>query len=644
MTPSGRWGGRALPWTTATPSLLLAQLVLVAGIALRFLYLDADPHYYEWWGYITDEGRWVTHARELALFGRVLSTDWTMHLLLAPIFQASSYAAFELFGVNIFAARFLTAVCGSGILLAAWFLLRRVVTPPALLLAMVVLAFDWDLLVLSRLAIPEVPVMLVHLLVFALLTSDRMQRGNLLLAGLVEGVAIGIKATALPVAAVWVLVIAARRVREGDPRSTWTSVAWYLSSLAAPALVGGIAAALCCFDRLAGILANVLVLPSFVATTSPYEAIAFFFESTLAPSFGSWALAFWLATLGRLTGNRDTASDRQARYFDAALLWCLSYTALMLSLSYFPSRYKVHVIVPIAICIGVGVSMLRAGVAAVGVAASQHRRSIRVAIAAWLALPTAAMLAPGLTHLAWLGGLEPMQLRVKVACLASVLAVMTWITLRRAFEAATVRALLLFPVTGTLAWLALREFVGGPFWYGDEAWSVWHWSVAIGAAAIVVGASRPLLRVGTIVVTGAVVYMILSLVRIAPGYLAPRYTIRDASVALGELLSDYPGAVATIDGEGLFNENQLQYASIVEPTLGPARPDALVVVGEIDDPADVLAREYSIVATYPLYVAPEYSDSVVHHGEGLFARVLRRRADGAQRLDETATRSGLDGG
>jgi hypothetical protein len=124
--------------------------------------------------------------------------------------------------------------------------------------------------------------------------------------------------------------------------------------------------------------------------------------------------------------------------------------------------------------------------------------------------------------------------------------------------------------------------------------------------------------------------MTLSLIRIAPGYLEPRYTIRDASAALGRLLSDHTGAVGTIDGEGLFNGNRLRYTSIVKRTLGSARPDALVVVGELEDPAEVLAREYQVVAAYPLYVAPEYlrdaPDPVIHPGHGLVARVWRRRA------------------
>jgi hypothetical protein len=288
--------------------------------------------------------------------------------------------------------------------------------------------------------------------------------------------------------------------------------------------------------------------------------------------------------------------------------------------------------------------LYEAGVTAVSVAANQYRRSARVAVAALLALPTAVVLAPGLTDLAALAGIDPLRLRIKIACLAGVLAVVTWVTLRRSFESGTVRVLLLFPVTASLGWLALREFGGGLFWHGDDPGrSVWQWSAAMAAAAafVVAGlASRRATRAGTVVAVGAIAYMTLSLIRIAPGYLEPRYTIRDTSAALGRLLSDYSGAVGTIDGEGLFNGNRLRYTSIVKRTLGPARPDALVVVGEIEDPAGVLAREYRVVATYPLYVAPEYllegTDLAIRPGDGLVAKVWRRRAP-----DET---TGADAG
>jgi hypothetical protein len=45
----------------------LVFIVLGVGVAVRLLYLDADPYYYEWIGYIIDEGRWVQQARSLVL-------------------------------------------------------------------------------------------------------------------------------------------------------------------------------------------------------------------------------------------------------------------------------------------------------------------------------------------------------------------------------------------------------------------------------------------------------------------------------------------------------------------------------------------------------------------------------------------------
>lgn len=76
--------------------------ILVTGILLRFLFLDADPYYYEWVGYITDEGRWVSNARSGALFGQffVFENFRGLHFFLAPLFQFTNYLVFRLAGVS----------------------------------------------------------------------------------------------------------------------------------------------------------------------------------------------------------------------------------------------------------------------------------------------------------------------------------------------------------------------------------------------------------------------------------------------------------------------------------------------------------------------------------------------------------------
>jgi hypothetical protein len=86
--------------------------ILLAGSILRVAYLDADPNYYAWAGYITDGGRWVKHARDLALFGQATELDWPAHVHLAPLFHLAHVAIFGLLGVSVFTARLLTALSG----------------------------------------------------------------------------------------------------------------------------------------------------------------------------------------------------------------------------------------------------------------------------------------------------------------------------------------------------------------------------------------------------------------------------------------------------------------------------------------------------------------------------------------------------
>ena len=134
---SGPARGRVPPSRSVPARARLARLlfvaVLLAGATLRLVFLDADPDYYAWVGYITDEGRWVAHAREMALFGHLGQGEWLLHLILAPLFQTVAYVAFKLIGVSIWAARLPTALAGGLLLVSFWLLLRRVVSPGALL-------------------------------------------------------------------------------------------------------------------------------------------------------------------------------------------------------------------------------------------------------------------------------------------------------------------------------------------------------------------------------------------------------------------------------------------------------------------------------------------------------------------------------
>jgi hypothetical protein len=636
-----RESGRGSWWAkgSASPGLVLAAIVLIFGIVLRFVYLDADPHYYEWWGYIADDGRWLTHARELALYGR-MRVAWTLHLMLAPLFQAINYVVFELLGVSIFTTRLFSAICGSGLLIAAWMLLHRVATPPAVLMAMVVLAFDRNLLLHSRVAIPEIAVMFVHLLVYAILVSDVLSRPRLVLAGLLACAAIGMKMTALPVGLIWVAIILVRRWQEGAGRRAWVDVVAFMAGLAAPVILGGIPVAVCCPGTAAGVMSTVSVIRRFLAPSTPYTSLAFFFEEPMSASFSFWGLGVWLAIVGRLAVTDDALDSRRRRYFATSVVWWVAYGVLMISLDYFPSRYKIHILIPMTVCMAVGMSLLQeAGLSGVEAALARRRGWRRVLVAVWLGLPTAVLLAPGLAALAPLAGMAGWQLRVKIGCIAALLSLTTWTALR-SLGRWTRFVLLIFPVVAALGWLALQTFRGSDtlFWPGFRpGHSLWQWGLVTVGAVVITAASRTARWIGArgrSITAVAIAYMVLSLVLIAPGYTDPRFTIRDASRDLGRLLSEYTGVVETWRGEALFHENGLRYASfpLREFTLGSARPDVLVLVTNFDDTDGILEREYRLVRSYPLYLSPEYArmhpDERLEAAGGWTARVFKRRSPG----------------
>lgn len=101
------------------------------------------------------------------------------------------------------------------------------------------------------------------------------------------------------------------------------------------------------------------------------------------------------------------------------------------------------------------------------------------------------------------------------------------------------------------------------------------------------------------------IYLTISLVRIAPGYINPYYSIRDTSRDLATLLSG-SSAISVFRAEGLFNENSLRYTRWeVNRTL--EIPEILVMAFRPDKRGkDILAEEYRLVKSYDLYVSPEF--------------------------------------
>ena len=120
--------------------------------------------------------------------------------------------------------------------------------------------------------------------------------------------------------------------------------AGFLAPILFVALVGMVARP----GRLGGLAANLEVLGHFLLPARPFTITNFFLDAPFAPTFNIWAVGacFSLAVYALTQGGGDLAVRR---HFVASAIWCGLYTPLMLSLDYFPDRYKAHVLVPLAI-------------------------------------------------------------------------------------------------------------------------------------------------------------------------------------------------------------------------------------------------------------------------------------------------------
>jgi hypothetical protein len=586
---------------------LLVVALLLAGAGLRLAFLDADPDYYAWVGYITDEGRWVAHAREMALFGHLGQGEWLLHLILAPLFQAVAYVSFHLFGVSIWAARLPTALAGGLLLVSFWLLLRRVVPPGALLIGVALLALDVDLIELSRVAVPETAAMLVELWAYALVASGRPTRIRLVAAGLVTAGAVAVKATSLPLIVILSAIVLFQPTEDdaspGRPRGLAFLWAGFLAPLLLPVLLAVLVA-----PRLLGAVAgNLGVLGHFLLPARPFAIVNFFVDGAFAPTLNIWAVGAILSmALFLLTRGEGEPAVR--RHFIASSIWYGLYTPLMLSLDYFPDRYKAHVLVPLAINLAAGWTLVPAATAP----AARGRRGL---LAVLLALPMAALAAPTLAGLALGAGADPSRLRLRLACVALALVPAIWLVHRTLRAAGPPRFAWIFPALGILGWvLCLRLGIdGGSFWPRATGAPVAWWSLGVPAAAVaaclvtLAGRRWTGERWRAMAAVAVLAYAVLAVSRIAPSYVTPHYSIRDASREIGRTLAGLSGPIATSKAEGLFNDNRLPYRSVLDAAW-PADGSEAVVVGfaftgdEAHPPAG-----YRSVATYRLAVSPEFA-------------------------------------
>jgi len=207
---------------------------------------------------------------------------------------------------------------------------------------------------------------------------------------------------------------------------------------------------------------------------------------------------------------------------------------------------------------------------------------------------------------------------------------------------AVVRFLVWLPPLWASGWLLVERLTvaGAPFWpdaAGSGQAPRWTLFLIAIAVALVFAAmpTWPRRAGGLAVVTAALLFGALGLVRLAPGYLDPHYSMRDSSRDLGRLLSGgVSGSIGTLGAEALFSDNRLRYRSVFGGHWPSAPPDVLVLAGRIADPQDRLYREYRLIRQYAIYVSPEFVlgeptwSAAVGQFRRTTVRVYRRASEG----------------
>ena len=614
--------------------------VLAIGVLLRFIYLDADPYYYEWVGYITDEGRWVQHARSFSLFGSLLfDHNIYLHFYLAPFYQLITYLVFETAGVSLFTSRVLSAFCGSALLVLVWARLRRIVSPQAVLLGVTLIGLQPDLLALSRIAVPEMAAMFFQALIYFVIVMKGRSVRRFALAGFLMFMAVGIKATTALVLPIFSAVILLMP-RHSDRPATWRGLMLFWGGFLLPIALFIAISIFVLPEQSADLRLHIAAffkysLRTFIAFSGLYGVTKFAFEDVFAATFNLWALAVWLAALAWVANEGNRLDFDLSRYFVTSFVWSILYTALMLSLEYFPTRYKVHSLIPMTLCLIVGISIVqRSGLQPI---IKFFGRLDDIHAALWLpvlCLPTAIFFSPLADSAVAIFSMNPERLSSKIACLLFVFAGTVYVATRYRRNEDAIGFLLCFPLLGGAGWAMLSASTNGySFWpsAGSPFHFVWYGVgiFALSVAAIILG--QPLVRLNLaartrLVTAGALLAMLIALPSVAPGYIDPHYSMADTSRDLGKLLSSR-SRISALRTEGLFNDNHLRYSSYTRWAQG--KPEALVLAFTDVKRVLILQKDYELVKSYKLLAPREdyqfRPDSLPNDGEGVVVSVYVKK-------------------
>jgi hypothetical protein len=333
--------------------------------------------------------------------------------------------------------------------------------------------------------------------------------------------------------------------------------------------------------------------------------------------FGIWLLAAWLALVGPLALSPEAADTSTRRHLLATGFWAVLYAAILFVADYSPFRYWFHLLVPLALLVAVGITALQRVDLGARVPTLAAWHGLRRYLAnAFVALPTAVILTPLVTAASAGLGLDPARARVRYACMVLVLAAAAG-AVHRLGRGRPLATFILFPGIWGLGWLLVQRLGAAPrlFWStGGAGEDTARWLLAGGAAVGALALTAPAPRWGARgaaagLVAATLVVSVAGLARLAPGYLHPHYSIREASRDLAVRLGDASGRIGAVEGEVLFSDNRLAYRSIFGRRFPSNPPDFLVMAARLDDPRGVLGRDYALIHVYSIHISPEYMRS-----------------------------------
>lgn len=599
--PAGSDGGEARTRGTCVP---LAAALLAVGFLVRVVLLDSDPDYEMWAGYVIDEGLWTELARELVLFGQLdLDAYRLMHTVLAPLYQAATALSFLTFGVGFVGARMVSAVCGFVLLAGSLYLFRTKLSNGGLLFLALGLAIHPDLVAFSRFAVPEMSALLFECLAFALIVARGRSVSLALAAGLTTAVALGMKATSMPIVPILAVILVVTD-RESDPVVRLRRAGAFFAGVAIPAVVVLGAGRFVVGDG-GDLVAVIGIIADFLRLDTLYGALTGLFYKSYAPSLNILLLPIWTLA-GLLMVVRTHLRDADWSLYIGSLIWVVGWLLLATVLAYFPERYVLHALVPVLLNVATGVTLLgrldgRTTLASV----ATRDRGRGALVAGWTSLPMAVVSAPVLLGVLTLFTPVPAD-RFSVQVAAIVLITVAFASL-----------LMKGGHLGRRPWLTI---VAAPLMYAPSLmilhnagltgglWAVTPTDTAakgllLALAILFAGRLYPATTSGTELVRGAWGYavpvLLLWVTQLGPRFAFPTYTIRDTSVRIGEMVPD-SATVGSLNAGSLFLGNDLRYDEVSPQVFASVDGPDFAVIFRPLSPLDLSAYDTLLVSTLDL--------------------------------------------